>query len=147
MASMTQTLRCWLSTGEVGRSCGVSPDTVRHYERLGLIPRATRSEAGYRQYPRETCRRVLVVQRALDVGFTLRELGEILRTRDQGGAPCQRVRGIAQQRLLELEERLREMARARRRLKAALRDWDARLAAWPPQARAYLLESLVDAES
>ena len=83
-------LRC----GEVAKRCGVSPDTVRHYERLGLLPRATRTAAGYRQYPDSACRRVRVVRGALRLGFTLRELGEVMVVRDGGGAPCHAVRRL-----------------------------------------------------
>jgi DNA-binding transcriptional MerR regulator len=132
-------LRC----GEVAERCGVSPDTVRHYERLGLIPRATRTAAGYRQYAESACRRVLVVRGALRLGFTLRELGEVMVLRDGGGAPCLAVRRLLGERFHLVEAELRELVRLRRRLKVVMKDWDARLAQAKPGERVHLLEALV----
>jgi MerR family mercuric resistance operon transcriptional regulator len=84
---------------ELAKATGVSPDTIRHYEKVGVIPRASRSESGYRLYPENMVERVLVVQRALRIGFSLSELAEVLKTRDAGGAPCQRVFELAHQKL------------------------------------------------
>ena len=83
-----------LRAGELARLCGVSTDTLRHYERVGVLARPLRTRAGYRQYPAEALLRVRVVRRALAIGFTLAELSKILRTRDRGGAPCREVREI-----------------------------------------------------
>jgi DNA-binding transcriptional MerR regulator len=66
-----------------GRQTGSS------YERIGVLPCATRTESGYRVYPPTAVERVNVVQRALLVGFSLAELAEVLKARDSGGAPCQ----------------------------------------------------------
>lgn len=132
-------LRC----GEVARRCGVSPDTIRHYERLGLIPAAARTAAGYRQYPAAACRRVRVVRTALGLGFTLRELAGVMAIRDGGGAPCQKVRRLAESRLAVVEAEIHERLRLRRRLKAVLKDWDSRLSKGPADQRAHLLEALV----
>jgi DNA-binding transcriptional MerR regulator len=88
-----------LHSGELAKATGVSPDTIRHYEKVGVIPRASRSESGYRLYPENMVERVLVVQRALRIGFSLSELAEVLKTRDAGGAPCQRVFELAHQKL------------------------------------------------
>ena len=60
-----------LRSGCLAKAAGVSPDTIRHYERIGVLPRASRTEAGYRVYPASAVERVLVVQRALRIGFTL----------------------------------------------------------------------------
>lgn len=132
-----------LKTGEVARRTGVSPDTVRHYERAGLLPRARRASNGYRGYPPEACERVLLVRRALLLGFTLAELSRLLRARDGGGVPCREVRALAQSKLHALDVRLVELAEARDRLRGVLEDWDARLARTPAGARAGLLDALV----
>lgn len=83
-------------SGSLAKAAGVSPDTIRHYERIGVLPRASRTEAGYRIYPASAVERVFVVQRALRIGFTLAELAEVLKVRDAGGAPCRRVYELAQ---------------------------------------------------
>lgn len=132
-----------LTCGEVARRCGVSPDTVRHYERLGLVPPAQRTQAGYRQYPDSTCRRVQVVRAALRVGLTLRQLGAVFTARDRGALPCHEVRRLATVRLGQVEEEIRELLRSRRLIKAVLRDWDVRLAQVRPGQRAHLLEALL----
>jgi len=65
-----------LRSGDLAKAAGVSPDTIRHYEKIGVLRQATRTESGYRLYPASAVERVLVVQRALRIGFTLAELAE-----------------------------------------------------------------------
>jgi DNA-binding transcriptional MerR regulator len=67
---------------EVARTTGVSTDTLRHYERKGLLPGVTRTTAGYRRYSAASVERVLLIQRALVVGFSLADLGRVLSVRD-----------------------------------------------------------------
>jgi DNA-binding transcriptional MerR regulator len=76
-----------LRSGELARLTGLSPDTIRHYESVGVLPAPHRTAAGYRVYAHDAVDRVLLVQRALQLGFTLAELSEILRVRDTGGRP------------------------------------------------------------
>ncbi len=79
-----------LRSTALSRLAGVSPDTLRHYETKGLLPRAARSANGYREYPPEALARVRLVRRAVTLGFTLDELSRIVKVRDQGGAPAAR---------------------------------------------------------
>src|SRR5438874_4716676 len=88
-----------LHSGSLAEATGVSPDTIRHYERIGVLPRAARTESGYRVYPASAVERVLVVQRALRIGFTLAELADVLKARDAGDAPCRRVYELASEKL------------------------------------------------
>ena len=71
--------------GEIARQAGVSPATVRLYERKGLLPAAIRSASGYRGFPGDTIARIKLIHCALAVGFTIHELSRILRQRDSGG--------------------------------------------------------------
>jgi MerR family copper efflux transcriptional regulator len=64
-----------LRSGALAKAAGVSPDTIRHYERIGVLPPVSRTESGYRIYPANSLERVLVVRKALGIGFTLAELG------------------------------------------------------------------------
>src|SRR5688572_4763465 len=91
---------------EVAIAAGVSADTIRNYERHGVIPRAVRTSAGYRRYPPDTIARVALVRRALAIGFSLKELAAIFRERDRGGAPCRRVRGIVADRLSRIDDEI-----------------------------------------
>ena len=126
----------------VARAAGVSTDTLRHYERKGLLPRAPRTAAGHRLYSPSTVDRVLLIQRALVVGFSLADLKRILNTRDSGGAPCHSVRELLERRLDELGRRIDELSSLRAELKQLLKQWDRRLAATSAGQRAHLLETL-----
>jgi MerR family transcriptional regulator, Zn(II)-responsive regulator of zntA len=131
-----------LSAGELARQAGVSSDTLRHYERKGVITPPPRGSNGYRRYPEEILARVLLIRRALALGFTLDDLAGVLRVRDRGGVPCGRVRALAAVKLEEVERRLRELILLRDDLRSAIRMWDAKLAQTPAGKRAGLLESL-----
>ena len=133
-----------LQSGELARLCGVSTDTLRHYERIGVLPTPPRTDAGYRLYPPEAASRVLLVRRALGVGFTLEELVRVLRVRDRGGAPCRQVRSLAQSKLHEIEEKIAALSSLRDHLKTLLADWDRRLDGAPAGTRAGLLESIIE---
>ena len=67
-----------LRSGELARLTGVSADTLRHYEKLGILPTSQRTNGGYRMFPPSSVERVRLAQRALQVGFSLSELWEIL---------------------------------------------------------------------
>lgn len=128
--------------GELAKAAGVSPDTLRHYERKGVLRRPDRSANGYRAYAPDALERVRLVRRALAVGFTLDELSEVLKVRDQGGAPCRRVRELASEKLSSVEAQLTDISALRDELRSTLKDWDARLARSTPGAPAKLLEAL-----
>ena len=129
---------------DVARATGVSTDTLRHYERKGLLPRVARSAAGYRRYSAATVERVLLIQRALVVGFSLEDLKRVLTTRDGGGAPCRSVRQLAGQHLHELDQRIDQLVSLRDELRGLLSEWDAKLSCTPQGKRAHLLETLGD---
>jgi MerR family transcriptional regulator, copper efflux regulator len=133
----------WLGPRELARVSRVSTDTLRHYERLGLLRGTTRTTSGYRRYPAHAVARVQVIQRALAVGFSLRELAAAFGQRERGGVPCQRVRLLVGERLAALEERLRDLTALRDEMRGLLQEWDARLAATPRGQRAQLLDMLV----
>ena len=132
-----------LSPSELARLTGVSTDTLRHYERKGVLGIPPR-QGGYRLYPPEAIGRVRLVRHALAIGFTLHDLAAVLSERDRGGAPCRNVRALVAERLSELETRLADLAELRDELRLLLRDWDRRLAKIPTGAQARLLDVLAD---
>ena len=110
-----------LSIGEVAKEAGVGVETVRFYEREGLVPEPGRRPSGYRQYPPDTVRRIRFVQRAKELGFTLRE-----------------IRELAVAKLTDVDRKLGELARMR----AALASLAASCTGEGPTAECPLLDAL-----
>jgi DNA-binding transcriptional MerR regulator len=134
-----------LGSGELAKLAGVSKDTLRHYERIGVLPQAHRTDSRYRRYPADSVRRVLIVRAALELGFSLPELAEIFALRDSGHAPCDDVRRIAIKRLAAVEKQLESLITLRDHIKTLLQEWDGRLTGRKPGELAHLLETLVPA--
>ena len=140
MQDNSQGKRNW-RIGELAKAAGVSADTLRHYERKGVLGKPQRTANGYRHYLDDALDRVRLVRRALAVGFTLDELGRVLRIRDSGGAPCHEVRELAAEKLATVEAQLVDMLALRDELKSTLGDWDERLGGTKSGAPARLLEA------
>jgi DNA-binding transcriptional MerR regulator len=134
-------------SGELAKLTGVSTDTLRFYERNRLLPLAPRAANGYRCYPPESLQRVLLIRRALGLGFTVAELARVLKARDSGGAPCKTVRALAAEKLEHIEVQMKELARFRKELVTTLRDWDRRLAIATPGKPLHLLEAISSSAS
>ena len=132
----------WIGPRALAEAAGVSTDTLRHYERLGLLPSTTRTRTGYRRYPPAMVERVRLIQRALVIGFSLKDLASALGQLDRGLPPCGRVRSLVGERLQALETRLRDLVALRDDMRLLLVEWDQRLAATPAGERARLLDML-----
>ena len=115
-----------LRIGEVSRETGVGVETLRFYERRGLLGRPARTESGYRIYDESVVEQVAFIKRAQAVGFSLDEVGEILKESATGRRPCKGVRELARRKLAEMDERLRELRRYREELSRTLSQWDER---------------------
>jgi DNA-binding transcriptional MerR regulator len=133
-----------LGPRELASRTGVSTDTLRYYERRGLLPKPQRTRSGYRRYPPEAVQSVLLIRRALVVGFSVSDLSRVLAERDRGGMPCRWVRDFIERRLGDLDDQIRDLQALRADLTALLSDWGARLAATRPGRRAHLLDRLAD---
>jgi DNA-binding transcriptional MerR regulator len=130
-----------LRAGEAARLAGVSADTLRHYERKGLL-KPQRASNGYREYSRQAVERVRLIRSALAIGFKLDELDSVLKIRDAGGAPCRQVRELAAAKLDELETLVRELTALRDELQDLIKDWDRLLDSALANEPARLLETL-----
>jgi MerR family mercuric resistance operon transcriptional regulator len=102
--------------GAVARAAGVHIETVRYYERCGLVTRPARTSKAYRVYPADTIARLRFIRRAQRLGFSLREIGELLALRTTPGARCAAVRRRAEAKIADIEVRLRELAAMKRAL-------------------------------
>lgn len=115
-----------LRIGEVAKASGVGVETLRFYERRGLLGRPRRTGANYRVYDEAVVERLAFIKRAQAVGFTLDEVAEILKESAGGRLPCRHVRELARRKLSELDRRLAELRRHRAELARTLADWDER---------------------
>jgi MerR family copper efflux transcriptional regulator len=107
-----------MTIGRLAKQAGVNIDTIRYYERNGLIPKPTRRLSGYREYGAPDVARLRFILRAKDLGFTLAEIGELLSLsadRDVSG-----VKRRAQDRLEQVEHKIKELQRVRRGLKTLI---------------------------
>jgi DNA-binding transcriptional MerR regulator len=107
--------------GKVARAAALTPQAIRFYERLGLIEKAQRTNAGYRVYPPTTFGRVRFIKQAQKLGLNLTEIREVLRLKYSGQSPCNCVTELLQNRLAQLKRQIAEMERVRREIKRCLR--------------------------
>lgn len=101
-----------ISIGQLARRAGVPIDTVRYYERNGLLAPADRTAAGYRQYGGIELRRLRFIRRAKALGFSLEEIAQLLQLNAARGSRAA-VRKLAEQRLADLEQKIRELSAIR----------------------------------
>ena len=132
-----------LLIGAVAEACGVSVDTIRHYERKGVIRGVVRDTSGYRRYAPEVIDRVRIVRKALAIGFTLDELAKIFKQRASGEAPCRNVHRLAVRKLDELDQRIEEMITLRRALARSVSAWEKKLEQTKEGEPAHLLDELI----
>jgi len=102
-----------LNIGQVAKQTGVTVETVRFYEKHGLIAAPQRSDSGYRQYPPETVKRVQFIQHAKEVGFTLKDIGELLALRREPGTTCTDIKLRATQKIEEVDQKIQDLKRIR----------------------------------
>ena len=105
-----------LTVGRLAREASVNLQTIRFYERRKLIPAPRRSANGYRQYSPEIVRRVLFIKRAQELGFSLREIGELLNLRRTSSSTCADVRQKAQSKIEEIEKKITSLRRVKKAL-------------------------------
>src|SRR5215469_16558015 len=113
-----------LKIGEVARLSGIGIESLRFYEKGGLLGRPGRTQSGYRVYNTTVLRRLDFIKRAQMLGFSLDEIKRIIVDKESGRSPCKEVREIVRQRLAELDERMKELRRHRRELGHALAKWE-----------------------
>lgn len=98
-----------MNIGAAARASGVSAKMIRHYESLGLVPRAGRTEAGYRQYSDRDVHVLRFIARARDLGFTIPEIGELLGLWQDRARSSRQVRALAVKHIADLETKVREL--------------------------------------
>lgn len=120
-----------LTIGKVADQAGVGVETIRYYEREGLLPKPARLASGYRQYEPDTIDRLRFIRHAKELGFSLDQVRELLSLRlvpsmqamdDQA---CEEVHAIAQSKLVDVDERIRKLQRIQKTIRKLCRDCEA----------------------
>lgn len=106
-----------LTIGRLAKQVGVNLETVRFYERRGLLPRPPRSAAGYRLFPGEAARRLSFIRRAQELGFSLTEIRELLSLRVSATANSKDVRKRAEAKIADIEAKIRSLDSMKRTLR------------------------------
>ncbi|HEX5438031.1 MAG TPA: MerR family transcriptional regulator [Gemmatimonadaceae bacterium] len=102
-----------LTISQVAKAADVNTETIRYYEREGLLPEPPRTPTGYRQYTEDAIRRVRFMKRAQRLGFTLAEIGVLLRLRVRRGSACKEVVAEASSAIERIDGKIRELQRMR----------------------------------
>lgn len=107
-----------LTIGELARTVGVAAETLRYYERRGLVAPSRRSASGYRLYDGEARERLRFIRRAQALGFSLDEVAELLAISDNPEADAGEVKALTERRMADIEARLQDLERLRDGLRA-----------------------------
>lgn len=106
-----------LRRGELARRAGCNIETVRYYERIGLLPNPPRSENGFRSYEERHLTRLTFIRRARELGFTLEEVQGLLRLVDGGHYTCAQVQELALRHAEDIQRKINDLHRMQRALK------------------------------
>jgi MerR family transcriptional regulator, copper efflux regulator len=131
------------SIGEAARLAGVGVETVRFYERKGLITRPTRPETGRRRYTEATVSRIHFIQRAKHLGFSLREVAELISLRLDSVSTCEAVRTQAELKVRDIERRIADLEKMRSALGKLVKSC---IAGKGPSSECPILDALENAE-
>lgn len=130
------------TTGQLASRARVNVETIRYYERNGLVEEPPRSASGYRKYPADSVERLRFIKRAQSLGFSLQEIKELLELRMRPDADCADIRRRAQAKLEDVDRRLREL----RALRASLVQLTHDCAGSGPVSNCSILQSLGEEE-
>lgn len=110
-----------LTIGKVAREAGVNIETVRYYEKRGLIPQPPRTCSGYRQYPEKIVQRIKFIKRAQELGFTLKEVQKLLAISDhETGLVSHEIQQFAREKVLQLERKIAGLVQIKLMLESLL---------------------------
>ena len=130
-----------LTIGQVAGRAGVGVETVRFYEREGLIPEPPRTPSGYRQYAPDAVVRIRFIKRAKELGFTLKEIKELLALRAAPGARCEQVRRVAAEKIEDIDRKIEHLGSMRKALSRVTAECEGRR----PVSECPILEALDEA--
>jgi MerR family copper efflux transcriptional regulator len=127
-----------LTIGHLAREAGVNLETVRYYERRGLLPKPPRSASGYRLFPSDAARRLRFIRRAQELGFSLKEIRELLSLRVSRTTTSRDIRTRAEAKIADIDAKIRSLGS----MKKALRKLTSVCEGCVPVTECPILESL-----
>lgn len=107
-----------LTIGQLAQEAGINPESVRFYEAQNLMPEPPRTAAGYRMYPQNAVLRIRFIKRAQDLGFSLKEIRELLFLAEDRNTDCAEVRTLAQAKVVEISRKIQTLEAMKRTLSA-----------------------------
>ncbi|MFQ5703468.1 MAG: MerR family DNA-binding protein [Gemmatimonadales bacterium] len=131
-----------MTIGRLAAKAGVNIQTVRYYERRGLIESPNRTRAGYRQYSADAARQIRFIKRAQDLGFSLNEIGELLALRIDHVSACQAVKEKTLSKIATVEQKIAELGALKKALERFVESCEARV----PTGECPMLEFLDEEE-
>ena len=105
-----------LRTSDVAKQANVNLETIRYYERKGLLPKPPRTASGYRTFSSETVRRVQFIKRSQELGFSLKEIKELLTLRIDPRTTCTDVRRRAEEKVADIALKIHDLQRMKKAL-------------------------------
>jgi MerR family mercuric resistance operon transcriptional regulator len=111
-----------ITIGVLGRRAGVLVETIRYYERVGLLPRPARTRGGYRRYGLEDAKRLTLIRRARELGFSLAEIRALLSLANAEGRRCADARAIAEKHIADIRTKIADLQTMKRILDRVIVD-------------------------
>ena len=127
-----------MTIGKIAKKTALNVQTIRFYERAGLLEEAKRTPAGYRQFEENTVERIEFIRKAQKIGYSLEEIRELLSLSVSKENPCDRVRLMTEAKIVEINEKMRDL----RELKSRLERLVGQCVAGGPEGNCPILESL-----
>jgi MerR family copper efflux transcriptional regulator len=127
-----------LTSGQLAKKAHVNVETIRYYERRGLMPEPHRSESGYRHYSQDSIARIQFIKRAKELGFSLKEVSELLYLRVDPNTTCADVKRMAEVKIADIKEKIHALER----IKEALTKLRAACKGRGPAGKCPILEAL-----
>ena len=135
---MVDTSMQFFNIGEVAKLTNVTVETIRYYEKQGLVEIPRRNDSGYRQYPDDTIKRIKFIQHAKEVGFTLNDIKELLELRNDQNKSCSDVKNLADLKIQSIDQKIADL----QRIKSALTRMVKKCSAETPSSECPLLDEL-----
>jgi len=142
-SSATRQVKRMLTVSTLSKATETTPDTIRHYVRVGLLAPSRNPDNGYRLFSNGDIKKVCFIRRAKGLGFTLHEIQTIFNHGSAGQSPCPAVRSMIQQRINKNRSKLAELNKLQQRMDSALEKWKTMPDGEPDgEAICHLIESI-----